>query len=253
MSKNLFPTIVGKLRIREAGKNGEFFELSCATNVKSTINTSENVERLTCGDGDEVVFEKPSFQISATVIKTKNPDLLGKLLDLDVANISAGAKVITNEANTFVDDVIELTHRSNDANGVTTLVVKSAPTGGTTYTATTDYTFAVVDGITKITRVSGGTIPVDATVYISGSVNQNLAKEIELYAKQRTKKQFEVEVFGKKDGTSQFTTVRGNPMTLDSEYILEMLDVFRDGVPQGSELTFINTDGAKLFMRDENL
>lgn len=252
MSQNMFPTIVGKMRIRESGKNGQFLELTCATNVQSTLNTSENVERLVCGEWEELVFEKPTFQISATVLKTKNPDLIGRLLDLDVTNITAGAVTITDEALVFDNDIIEMTQRSNDANGVTSIVVKSAD-GGTTYTLTDDYTISVTDGKTTITRVALGDIAEGATVLVSGSVNQNTAKELELYAKQRVKKQFEVEVFGKKEGTNQYTTLSGNPVTLDSEYLIEMFDVFRDGLPAGSTLNFVNTDGARFFMRDENI
>lgn len=230
MSQNLAPTIVGKMRIREAGKNGQFLELTCALGVQSTINTSENVERLVCGDGDEIIFEKPTFQLTATVLKTKNPDLIANLLDMNVSNITAGAITITDEANTFDNDKIELSQRSNDTLGVTSVVVKSAD-GVTTYTVDTDYTVAVVDGKTTITRVDTGAIAEGATVLVSGVVNQNTAKQIELYAKQRTKKQFEVEIFGKKEGTSQYTTISGNPVTLDSEYLIEMFEVFKNGLP----------------------
>ncbi len=253
MSQKLFPVIVGSARIRDAHNSGSFFDLECATNVKTALNTSENVKELQCGKGDSLTLEKPTGSITLKVIKTKNPDLLGKLLDLIVDSVVAGTNTITDESNTFdSNDKIEMLQRSNDGNGITSLVVKSND-GGTTYTLDTDYSVSVVNNKTTITRLSGGSIPAEASVLISGSIKQNAYKETEINLVQRVKKQFSIELFGEDEKTRKLTTLYANKVTLDSEYLLEMIDTFRDGDINGSDLTFKVADWGKVTFRDENI
>ena len=252
MSQELFPTIVGKAIIRKYGTNGLFADLECATNVKTSLNTTENTAELVCGSGETLTLEKPTGNITLTVIKTKNPELLWKILWLDVVSATAWTKPITNEPNTFEADKIELTYRSNDDNWVTSLVIKSSD-GVITYADTNDYTVEVVENKTIITRVSWWSIPEWAKVLVSGWVNQNASKEVSLDLVQRVKERIEIEIFGKKEGTNKYTTIHAKPCVLDSEFILEMIDAFRDGVPTGSDLTFKLNDGANWKMRDENI
>lgn len=250
---NLFPTIVWNARIREASSNGVFFDLSCAVNIKTTIDTTE-IKEITCWNGESVIMEKPKANITMKISKSKNPDLLWQLYNLAVTSVTSWAKTITNSPQTFSsNDKIEMLERSSDALGITTITVKSAITGWTTYSLTTDYTVSIVDWKTTITRVTGGTIPSGATVYISWTYNTSAYKELEIKRKQRTKKQFSLEIFWQDETTLKYTSIYASPVTLNSTYLLEMIDMFRDWDIAGAELTFELMDMWSLKLRDENI
>ena len=250
---NLFPTIVWTARIRDASNSWVFFDLDCSVNISASLDTSEKVE-LNCGNWDSVVLEKPAASITLWIVKTKNPDLIWKLYDLAVTSATSWAKTITNELMTFdSNDKIEIQQRStSDALWVTSLVVKSAD-GSITYTVSTHYTIATVDWKTTITRVWVGTIPAWATVSISWSYNTNAYKEVSISRVQRAKKQFTLEVYGQDQTTLKYTTLLASPVTLDTSFLIEMKDQFRDWQANGAELTFNLLDMWNLKFRDENI
>lgn len=250
---NLFPTIVWTARIRDASNSWVFFDLDCSVNISASLDTSEKVE-LNCGNWDSVVLEKPAASITLWIVKTKNPDLIWKLYDLAVTSATSWAKTITNELMTFdSNDKIEIQQRStSDALWVTSLVVKSAD-GSITYTVSTHYTIATVDWKTTITRVWAGTIPAWATVSISWSYNTNAYKEVSISRVQRAKKQFTLEVYGQDQTTLKYTTLLASPVTLDTSFLIEMKDQFRDWQANGAELTFNLLDMWNLKFRDENI
>lgn len=251
-NKNLFPTIVGTARIRDADNNGVFFDLECATNVGASISTSETVE-LVCGKWESLVVEKPWSTITMTVIKTKNPDLIGKLFNVAVSSVTAGIKALTNIKVKFDENgKVEMLERSNDNLGITAVVVKSAD-GLTTYTLTDDYTVSVVDNRTIITRVITWDIPEGWEVLVSWSINHNAYKETIIEIVQRAKKNFTIEVFGENVDTKRMTSLLATPVTLNSEFLLEMKDMFRDGVPTWANLVFNLLDNWTLRLRDENI
>lgn len=250
MSNKLLPAIVWRARIRKAWLQGEFFDIECASNVKTSISTSEDTVKLSCGRWESVTFEKPSWTITLKVIKTKNPTLLGKLLGLNVAKKQAGTNTITDLKQTFDENgVIELTQRSNDDKWVTSLVIKSLD-GKTTYAKDTDYTVAVVDNKTKIT-IKGSRLTPRTSVLVSGTLKQNASKEVIIERVQRIKEKFEIELFGEETETKNMMTLLASPVELNSEYLLEMFDVFSDGEPAGAELSFVLTDNGKIVYRDE--
>ncbi|ATU04909.1 hypothetical protein BKN14_00425 [Candidatus Gracilibacteria bacterium HOT-871] len=250
-NKNLFPLIVGKARIRNYEDNGEFFDVACATNVKTTFSTSETKE-LVCGGGDSLTLEKPTGSITLKVIKTKNPELLGKILNLDVTSKVAGANTITDQKVIFdKNGIIEMLERSNDNLGITSIVVKSKD-GATTYVKDTDYTVKVVKNRTIIER-KGTNIPEQGTVLVSGTINQNAYKEVTIKRVQRGKKKFMIELFGENEENGKMTLLQASPVELDAEYILEMVDAFRDGDIAGSELSFKLSDGGSITFKDENI
>jgi len=252
MNENLFPTIIGQIRIRDADSSWKFFDIECATNTKNTISTS-NTKELVCWKWETLILEKPSWNITFKVIKTKNPDLLWKILWLDVVNKIAGENTITDEKNIFDSDWnIELLHRSNDWNWVTDLVVKSAD-WWTTYVLDTDYTVAIADNKTIIKIKDWWAITEKAVVLVSWKVNENAYKKIKIEAVQRVKKRFSVELFWENQKTKWMTTIYSTPMTLDSEYVLEMIDSFRDWDISWSELTFKLCDGWDITIKDENI
>ena len=154
----------------------------------------------------------------------------------------------------FENDKIEIQQRStSDALWVTSVSVKSAITGWTTYSLTTDYTISVVDWKTTITRVTGWTIPAWATVYISWSYNTNAFKEIN-YKRIRTKNpQFSLEIFWQDETTWKYTILYITKAELNSAYLLEMIDMFRDCDISWSELSFELMDIWNIKFRDENI
>ena len=249
---NLFPTIVWKARIRNASNSWVFFDLDCSVNISASLDTTEKVE-LSCGNWDKVVLEKPAASITLWIVKTKNPDLIWKLYNLSVNSQNSWAKTISNELMTFDSNgKIEIQQRStSDALWVTSIVVKSADLA-TTYTVTTDYTVATVNWKTTITKV-WATIPDWANVAISWSYNTNSYKEISISKVQRTKKQFTLEVYGQDQTTLKYTTLLASPVTLDTSFLIEMKDQFRDWQANGAELTFNLLDMWNLKFRDENI
>lgn len=250
-NKNLFPTIVWTGRIRDADNNGIFYDLECATNVSAGFNSGEEVE-LTCGNGESVSLEKPWSTLNMTIIKTKNPDLIGKIFNLAVSSVVAGSNDIDENVIFDSSDKIEMLERSNDWNGITTLVVKSAD-GVTTYTLDTDYSVAVVDNRTIITRLEWGAISAWAEVNVTWSVNQNAYKELTLEKIQRAKKHFSLEVFGENSETGKMTSLYATPVKLNAEFLLEMKDVFRDWAPTWASLVFDLVDWGKIKFKDENI
>lgn len=250
-NQKLFPIIVGKARIRDYDNNGSFVDLECATNVRTTISTSETIE-LVCGGGDSLKLEKPSGSITLKVIKTKNPDLIAKLLNLDVKSVVSGKNTITDQKHTSdKNGVIELLERSNDKQWVTELVVKSLD-GQTTYELNTDYSVSVVDNKTIIQFLSGALSAGDS-VLISGKITQNAYKQVEINKNVRAKKKFTIELYWEDTDTKLMTYLLATPVELDSEYMLEMADAFRDGEPNWSELNFNLVDGGKIIFKDENI
>lgn len=251
MSKNLFPTIVWTGRIRDADNDGVFYDLECATNVSAWFNSWDEIE-LVCGKGESVSLEKPWSTVNMTVIKTKNPDLIGKLFNLAISSVVAGSNNIDKNVTFDSTDKVELLERSNDNNGVTSLVVKSSDLA-TTYTLDTDYSVAVVENRTIITRLEGGSISAGAKVNVTWSVEQNAYKELTLEKIQRAKKYFSLEVFGENEETGKMTSLYVTPVKLNAEYLLEMKDAFRDWAPTGANLVFDLVDGWKLVFKDENI
>lgn len=249
---NLFPTIVWTARIRDASNNWVFFDLDCSVNISASLDTTEKVE-LSCGNWDMVVLEKPAASITLWIVKTKNPDLIWKLYDLSIISQTSWAKTINNELMTFDSNgKIEIQQRStSDALWVTSVVVKSADLS-TTYTVTTNYTVATVNWKTTITKV-WATIPDWATVAISWSYNTNAYKEVSVARVQRTKKQFTLEIYGQDQTTLKYTTLLASPVTLDTSFLIEMKDQFRDWQANGAELTFNLLDMWNLKFRDENI
>lgn len=251
-NNNTFPVIVWKARIRDAHNTWKFFDIECASNVRTTISTSDTVT-LTCWRWESVVFEKPGATMALKVIKTKNPSLLWELLDLVVTNTAEWENIITDKKQIFDEDwIIEMLERSNDWNWVTEIVVKSED-GATTYTVDTDYTVKVEWESTFIERVATWTIEEWATVLVSWKVKQYASKEVVIERVQRLKKQFTIELYWEDTKTKRLTSLVATPVTLDSEYLLEMFDVFVDWEPAWAELSFVLADNGKLTFKDENI
>lgn len=253
MSNNnlLFPIIIWKVRIRDFDNEGLFANIDCATNVKTTISTSETKE-LVCWSWQSLTLEKPSGSITLKVIKTKNPDLIWKLLNLNVLTKQSGANNLVDVKVTFAKDgVIEMLERSNDWNWITGITVKSLDKA-VTYVKDTDFTVEVIDNKTIIKK-KWSKIPEGTTVLVSGTINQNWFKQVEIARLQRAKKKFSIELYGEDQTTGKLTMLYATPVELDSEYVLEMIDAFRDGDIAWSELTFKLSDGWKITYTDENI
>jgi len=250
-NKNLFPTIVWTARIRPHGTNWTFYDLECATNVTAGFNSWDEVE-LVCWKWESLSLEKPGSTLNMTIIKTKNPDLIGKLFNLAVSSFVWGENDVNEKVVFDSNNKIELLDRSNDDNWVTTIVVKSSD-GVTTYTITTDYTISVVDNRTIITRVIGWTIPEGAEVLVTWKVNQNAYKAITIEKIQRVKQYFDIEIFGENPENKKMTSLFASPVRLNAEYLLEMKDAFRDWAPAWSNLVFDLVDWGKVKIKDENI
>ena len=250
-NNNLFPTIVGKARIRDYDNDWLFANIECATNVKTSISTSETKE-LVCWEWEWLTLEKPAGTITFKVIKTKNADLIWRLLDLIVTNKTGGETNVTDRKVTFDKNwFIELLDRSNDNNWFSNIVLKSID-GVTTYTKDTDYEVSVVENRTILKR-KWTNIPEKVTVLFSWKINQNASKEAIIKRIQRGKKKFTIELFWEDQATKKMTTLLATPVTLNSEYLLEMIDAFRDWDIAGSELAFVLADWGSITFRDENI
>lgn len=187
------------------------------------------------------------------IVKTKNPGLLAKLLGLDISSTIAGANTITDRKVTFDKDwFIELLERSKDKAWVTSIVLKSKD-GETTYELNTDYTVKVVDNRTIIEK-KGSKIVAWQTVLISWSVNQNAAQEVSIKRIQKWKANFSIELFWECqiwENKWKMLTIFADNVTLNSDYILEMKDAFRDGDISWTELSFVLADWWEVKYRDE--
>ena len=88
-------------------------------------------------------------------------------------------------------------------------------------------------------------------------VNSNLLTRgrsiISISKVQRTKKQFTLEVYGQDQTTLKYTTLLASPVTLDTSFLIEMKNQFRDWQANGAELTFNLLDMWNLKFRDENI
>lgn len=251
MSHNLFPIIVGKARIRDHDNNGKFLDIDCATNTSTSISTSETKE-LVCGGWESLTLEKPAGTITLKIMKTKNPELIWRLLNLDVISSVTWETTITNKEVKFDKNwFIEMLERSNDENGITSIVIKSLD-GVTTYQKDTDYTVEIKNKKTIIKR-KWTNIAEEASVLFSWVVNQNASKEVNLKRLQRWKKKFTIELFGEDQKTGKMTTLLATPVELNSDYMLEMKDAFRDGDISWTELSFVLVDGWEITFRDENI
>lgn len=250
-NKNLFPSIIWTARIRPQWTHWEFYDLECSINISTGFNSWEEVE-LVCWKGESLVLEKPGSVINMNVIKTKNPDLIGKLFNLAVSSFVWGENNVNEKVIFDENNKIEMLDRSNDGNWITSLVVKSS-NWVTTYAISTDYTISVVDNRTIITRVVGWTIPEWAEVLVTWLVNQNAYKEVTLEKIQRVKQFFDLEVFWENANTKKMTSLLASPVKLNAEFLLEMKDAFRDWAPTWASLVFELTDWGKVKLRDENI
>lgn len=250
-NKNLFPAIVWTARIRPQWTNWTFYDLECSINISTGFNSWEEVE-LVCGKGESLTLEKPGSTINMNVIKTKNPDLIGKLFNLAVSSFVWGENDVNEKVIFDKNNKIEMLDRSNDNNWITTLVVKSSD-WVTTYAITTDYTVSILENRTIITRVVWGTIPEGAEVLVTWVVNQNAFKEITLEKIQRVKQYFDIEIFWENAETKKMTSLFASPVKLNAEFLLEMKDAFRDWAPTWASLVFELTDWGKIRLRDENI
>ena len=153
--------------------DGVSFKVTGDTNAVETDNA------------DDIDFGMTNQQAEISASAWKNLDLdvlynlIGQMGTLTTTAASTATEV-TDEGVKFTvaNPTQNLAHKSADATGCSTIVVKSAD-GETTYVADTDYTIAVnTSGYTTLTRVATGTIPEDAGVLVSYSYKAIIAKKL---------------------------------------------------------------------------
>lgn len=253
-AKHSLSKFVGFTYFRKAGTAGAWLELASARATVATIDTTaQNVDVVCDTRGSVFKGTIPEAMVSLTFLENADTTILSKLFGLTQIAQAGGAKTITNELYTFsADDKVVLDHYSNDGLGLTSPVVKSAD-GVTTYTVSTDYTIAVSNNETTITRVTGGTIPAGATISVSGSVTVNAAESISMTSQFTLKEEFEIMIMAKVTVSDKDyrRIVRLNPATLESTYALEFLDVVKGGDINGATVEFKLSEGGTFEMYDE--
>ncbi len=254
--KSNLSKFIGVPYIRKAGTNGGWYELASARGVTAVINTTNQTVDVVC-DTRGSVFKGyiPEASVSLSFLENCDTQALKKLFGLSVTSSAGGSVTITDEQNIFdSDDMITLSHYSNDGSGVTSVVVKSSD-GSTTYVADTDYTVTVKNNMTCIERIDGWAITAEATVLVSGTVNKWASEEVEITSEFTVKDEFEVMIYAEitNGSNTNHKIITMSPATLEADYNMEFLDVVKAGNIEGASLTFQLSEGGSLKFLDTHL
>ncbi len=253
-SKHSLSKFVGFTYFRKAGAAGAWMELASARGTVASLDTTaQKVDVVTDTRGSIFKGTIPEAMVSLTFLENADTTVLSKLFGLNQTAQAAGAKTITSELYTFgEDDKIVLDNFSNDGAGVTITTLKSAD-GVTTFLATDDYTVAVADNQTTITRVALGDIAEGATIAITGTVNVNASESVSITSEFMLKQEFEVMIKATVvvDGVDYLRIIKLNPATLESTYAIEFLDVVKAGDIKGASVDFKLSEGGTFSMYDE--
>ena len=246
--KHNLSKFVGFTYIRPTGSQSSWKELASARATIATIDTTAQTVDVVCDTrGSVFKWVIPEAMIRLTFLENASTSVLSLLFGLLETAQAAWTKTITAEKYTFgSDDKIVLPHYSNDGNWVTI-------TGVDSFTLTNDYLVAVSDNETTITRVWGGAIPAGATVAVTWSVEVNASESTSMTSEFTVKAEFEVMVIAKvtKNGVDYRRTVKLDPVTLESTYNLEFLDVVKSGDINWASVEFKLSEGWKFDMYDE--
>ena len=242
---------------RKASWTGSLIELASArgtiyeTDVTNVVDVSSDT-RWTA-----VKWVTPVSSISLTFLENASAEVLSDLLwETKVSNAGWATAVFPRTITLDIDDTYSFPELSNDALGVTGLVVKDS-TETTTYVEDTDYSVTIVDDFTILTRLWGGAITVEQELHFTaGTVNINSNEEVTVNNSFTTIDEFEIVIKAKitnEAWETKFRTVTWTPATLNSTYQMEFIDFVKNGDINGASVKFDISEWGTIVYVNEHL
>ena len=221
--KHNLSKFVGFTYIRKSGANSAWFELASARATVATVDTTAQNVDVVC-DTRWSVFKWviPEALIWLTFLENADTTALSKLFGLTETAIAAWTQTLTDELFTFgADDKLVLPYYSNDGLWITGITLNDSTWTPIANVADADFTFAVSDNETTITRVPTGIINAWDTVQVSGSVEVNWSESVSMTSEFTVKEEFEVMVIAKitTAWVDYRRTIKLDPATLESTFI----------------------------------
>ena len=225
--------------IRENGMGAWGEPFACLSNVSITYS-KENSETLNAWGCWKYTYSDDTATLAATFAKVMNTSVLEKVWDFDYTLIPAGAYTMPTEQVEIGSD-LKYTFPYTDVNGdIATSVVVTSKDWGTTYSATTDYTLAVSEGVTIIT-FTWATLVEWVTVNITWSVEVAETYHYDKKLGTSFDKKYDVKIVALEEinWVEYTSTLTHTDWTNTSWLVLAFLNQQNGGAPTGSEISYM--------------